>query len=138
MQWKRQAGLALLVAAVGGTALYFPRSKPVVTGPDGTTVQEIASCSGELPSDQQEKVDSVRVEQTQLIVQVLANAECGPFSAEAPSARTEGDTVSLGWSWVLPKDAPVAACICTRRLEFRVPNAGTINRPKVVISKGVR
>ena len=80
----------------------------------------------------------MRVEQTQLIVQMLANAGCGPYYADAPNARIEGDTVSVGWSWALPKDAPVAACICTRRLEFRVSNAASIKTPNILIGKVLR
>ena len=54
------------------------------------------------------------------MVSVFANAACGGLRAENPQARTAANAVALSWSWVNPDGAPMAACKCTRHLEFRV------------------
>lgn len=128
---------ALVVLSIAAT-LWWLFHGPVATGEDGTTVQEVASCSEELPWEKPPQVERVSHESSALLVRILANASCGPLQAEQPSAAIEGNTVTLSWQWVAPKDAALAACLCTRRLEFRIPKAQSISSPVIVISEGAR
>ena len=112
-----------IVTVVLAAPFWWLLHSAVIIGSDETTVQEIASCSEELPWEKPPQVERITHEPSALLVRVLANASCGPLQAERPTAAIRGNTVTLSWEWVAPKDAALAACLCARRLEFLVPRA---------------
>jgi hypothetical protein len=93
-----------------------------VVGAGGVSVREIGSCNEELSWNESSRVTGVVRKGDMLIVTMLANHACGSFKADAPIAELKGTSITLGWSWKRVGDGPAAACICTRRLEFRIPN----------------
>jgi hypothetical protein len=95
-------------------------SVPVV-GQGGVSVREVAGCSDELDWGKTSQVKKIARDGDNLVVHLLANQACGSLRAVQPRADVAGNSVILGWSWQMPKDGPLAACICTRHLEFRIP-----------------
>jgi hypothetical protein len=90
-------------------------------GAGGVSVRQVAGCNEELPWREKPRVQNVVRDGDSLVVTLLANNTCGPFKAASPSAVLQGKSLALDWSWRRVDDSPVAACICTRHLEFRVP-----------------
>ena len=111
-------------------------SVPVV-GQGGVSVSEVAGCSDELDWGKTSQVKNIARDGDILVVHLLANQSCGSVRAVQPRADIAGNTVTLGWSWHIPKGAPLAACICTRHLEFRIPGTppGDLN---VTVTKDVQ
>ena len=95
-------------------------SVPVV-GKGGVSVREVAGCSDELDWGKTSQVKKIARDGDILVVHLLANQSCGSLRAVQPHADIAGNTVTLGWSWQIPDPAALAACICTRHLEFRIP-----------------
>lgn len=94
------------------------------TAAASATVREVGGCSSALPWSKRSEVDAVSREGNELVVSVLANAACGALRAEEPQVTTSANTVALSWTWVNhPKGAPLASCLCTRHLQFRVSGA---------------
>jgi len=127
--------VVLASALAIGTSVIWKLEHPTSVGRDGTSVHELASCSDELPWDQPSKVETVSQKSEGLVVRVLANASCGGVRAVEPRAKIEKQNVMLSWSWYLPEGEAVAACLCTRRLEFVVPRGKALHSPSVSLSE---
>ena len=95
----------------------------VMAGDPQVSVRELGGCSHALPWTKSAEVREVRREGEELVVAVLANAACGGMQAQAPLARAREQELEITWVWVNPDNAPLAACKCTRHLEFRVAGA---------------
>jgi hypothetical protein len=100
-----------------------PVSKVPVIGEGGVTVRETAACNDALPKEKRSEVQQVSRDREPLVVQVLANASCGRRQAVSPTAKVDGNTVTLAWSWEV--HGVPAACVCTHHLEFRIPGVPT-------------
>ena len=91
----------------------------VFAGVDGhITLKGIGGCDEELPWGKGPEVKSIQWNGNELVIIVIQNISCGPFEPVAPSYIQSGSKLILKWSWHLPPDSPVAACLCTRHLEF--------------------
>jgi hypothetical protein len=110
--------LALAALALVGSTL--ASADP---GPLTVSVRELAGCSHALPWTKSSEVRETRRDGTDLVVGVLANATCGGMRAESPRAEARDKEIEITWLWVNPDNAPLAACKCTRHLEFRVADA---------------
>jgi len=98
-------------------------------------VRVLTACSDALPWDKPSMVESHSHSGEGLIVRVLANASCGGLEPVAPEARVDGQDVRISWSWYSPPDTALAACLCTRRLEFVVPHAVHVSKPSITLSE---
>jgi len=87
------------------------------------SVRELGGCSHALPWTKSSEVRESRREGAELVVGVLANAACGGMQAQAPLVQVREREIEITWLWVNPDNAPLAACKCTRHLEFRVTDA---------------
>jgi hypothetical protein len=94
-------------------------SIPVI-GEGGVSVRVVAECSND-EFGQEYKVEKIARDGEILVVLVAATDACGLLRPVQPRADVAGNTVTLGWAWQHPKGVPMAACLCTRHLEFRVP-----------------
>ena len=127
--------IALIVAAI---LLYgswnLTKDMPSQKGTSGVELREVASCEkDQLPRSSPSRVEKVEIIGSTLRAFVLANAACGGVYPVKPEARVSGDNIELAWSWWAPPRGPIAACDCTRRIEFLVPN-NTIANPTVSIA----
>jgi hypothetical protein len=115
-----------ILALLARAAFFSLAAAPVHASPGaaGTvavaTVQEIGGCSNALPWSERSRIRAVGREEGELVVSVLANAACGGLRPDSPQVELSGSTLSLSWVWVKPDNVPLAACLCTRHLEFRV------------------
>jgi len=125
-----------LYGAVGLVAVWWlgHRGMPGTVGSDGTTVRELAACSDDSELVGMNKVLSTSEGADGLTVLALAKHDCGPFSAVAPAAKIRGAELELSWSWYIEPNQSVAACLCTRRLEFFVPGAKGIDAKRIKLS----
>ena len=116
----RTIAAAVSSVALLGAALPCSVHAQQPPAPANVTVKELGGCSHALPWTKTSEVRAVKREGATLVVSVFANAACGGLRADKPQARASGDAIALSWSWVNPDGAPMAACKCTRHLEFRV------------------
>jgi hypothetical protein len=129
-------GVSLASALVGGTAIAWWYARPPSTvGHDGISVREIDVCSEELPWGEPSKVESVSQGGTGLVVRVLANVSCGGVQPVEPSASIQGKIVQISWFWYAPPNEAVAACLCTKGLEFLVPRAAGMSSPNIALAE---
>jgi hypothetical protein len=127
-------GVLLSLLGLGYWFMRPPADMPTQIGQDGTSLREIAGCSEALPWDQQSRVTAFRKNGNQLVATVIANENCGPVLPVEPRASVRGETVEIGWNWWSRPNSPMAACKCTRHIEFTVPNVEAAN-PVISISK---
>jgi hypothetical protein len=99
------------------------------------TVREVGGCSNALAWDKANEIRSSTRDGKDLVVSVLSNATCGGLRAELPLAEVVSNSVKLSWKWVNPNDAPLAACLCTRHLEFRLSG---LSDSAIVVSAAAR
>jgi hypothetical protein len=131
-----------LVAICAALAVFhflnpYPSDLPSRRGVDGTEVTYLKACTNALPWDQPTKIVSTEKRASTLIVEVLANQNCGPVYAVEPIVKRDGADIELGWSWwSRPTDA-MAACKCTRHLQFSVPNVD-VHDAKISVAKDNR
>ena len=121
----REAVIAAVTSALLVTCLAAPLRSWAAESNAGPTVavREIGGCSNALPWTKSTDVREVTRDGEDLVVSVLANAACGGLRAELPQADVSPNTLALSWVWTNPDRAPLAACKCTRHLQFRVSPA---------------
>ena len=133
-------GIATIAAIIVAIAFYvvwhMTRDMPLQTGAGGIELREVAACGkDELPWSDPTKVEKVEVVGTTLKAIVLANATCGDVFPVEPVANVRGSDIELAWSWWTSPKGTAAACKCTRRIEFSIPNVN-IEKPTVSIAPG--
>ena len=125
----------LVLAAIANTLWAQEQTRvPSSVGSDGTSVRELKACSRELPLEGPSKVEHVSHDSRGLVVRALANANCGPVVPVEPEATVDVDQVRISWFWYLPPDQSPLRCLCAKRLEFVVPHAKGVERPRVLLS----
>jgi hypothetical protein len=121
-------GIAALVLVFAALVYFGVRlntmGMPRTTNADGTSLQEIHGCGrDELAWSEPTKILNTDVNDKVLKVTVLANATCGDVFAVEPKTSRLANAIELSWDWWSPPNAIVAACKCTRRLEFSIPSS---------------
>jgi hypothetical protein len=107
---------------------------PSQKGDRGIELREVSACGkDELPWSDPTKVEKVEILGTTLKAIVLVNATCGDVFPVEPVARVRDGNVELAWSWWWAPKGMAAACKCTRRIEFSIPNVN-IEKPTVSIA----
>lgn len=121
----------VLLAFACTAAVIWKLKHPTVIGADGTSVRELAACSKELPWGEPTKIESISKQREGLVIRILVNATCGGQQPVEPETKVEGQNVKISWFWYLPEDEWIAACMCTRRLEFVSPKAASVSKPEI-------
>ena len=107
-----------------GTITFGPSlsDMPARVGDGGVMLRVVSGCSNALPWSELSKVASVERAATRLTAVVLANATCGDIYPVKPVVKRQDQSLELAWSWWSPaKDGSLAACRCTRHIEFTIP-----------------
>jgi len=98
-------------------------------------VREIGACSEELPWGEPSKVESVSQIGKGLVIRVLANVSCGGVQPVEQSVSIQGKIVQISWFWYAPPNEAVAACLCTKRLEFLIPRAAGMSGFNIALAE---
>lgn len=126
--------VALLWRSNASMRALFSSEMPPQVGENGVELREIAGCSEALAWNTPSRVFSSDKVGLVLKVVVLANETCGDIRPVFPSAVIDGHQIELKWAWWHRPNTPLAACKCTRHIEFTIPNVEATN-PVVMIAK---
>jgi hypothetical protein len=87
------------------------------------TVKQVGNCARALGQGNIDSIKAIHREGNDLVVAVTVSASCGGLVAESPQVIFKGKSADLSWIWTNPDNGPLAACLCSRQLEFKVTGA---------------
>lgn len=110
--------ITIVVSLLFGCSSYAEKVvTPIVT------VKHVGNCAMALGQGNADSIKAIHREGNDLVVSVIASASCGGLVADSPQVIFKGKSADLSWVWTNPDDGPLAACLCSRQLEFKVTGA---------------